>query len=86
MFLHQKYEIKEGIAELRSKQLPDYKPNYQGIINVYVLNTARLLKIEYRKRKNKVAAEYADGIVNINSANIMTASYNNICDLSWLFH
>jgi hypothetical protein len=70
-FAPRKYEIKEAIAELRrSKQLPGYKPNYQGIINVYVLNTARLLKLEYRKRKNKVAAEYADGIVNINSANI----------------
>jgi hypothetical protein len=77
-FAPRKYEIKEAIAELRrSKQLPGYKPNYGRIINIYITNTARLLKLEDEKKgKNKVdstPADDADAIVNINSANMTTA-------------
>lgn len=71
-FAPRKYEIKEAIAELRrTKQLPKnagYKPNYGRITDIYIINTARLLKIEYNKGKNKVDA--TDAIVNINSTNI----------------
>jgi hypothetical protein len=79
-FAPRKYEIKEAIAELRrSKKLPGYKPNYGRITSIYIINTARLLKLEYEMGKDKVNAcapaddINADAIVNINSANITTA-------------
>ena len=82
-FAPRKYEIKEAIVEIRrTKQLPSknagYKPNYGRITSIYIINTARLLKLEYeKKRKNKVdstPADDADAITtNINSANITTA-------------
>lgn len=87
-FAPRKYEIKEAIAELRcSKQLPfknaGYKPNYEGIKNVYAINAAKLLKLEDEKRKNKsknkvdATASAADdinvdSIININSTSIIT--------------
>jgi hypothetical protein len=53
-----KYEIKEAIAELRStRQLSlrhtGYKPNYEGIKRIYVINAAKLLRLESEKKKNK---------------------------------
>lgn len=83
-FAPRKYEVKEAIAELRrSKQLPfkngSYKPNYEGIKNVYVINAARLLKLDEKgKRGNKVdGSEPDDGIntgaiVNIKNAAMMS--------------
>ena len=76
-----KYEIKEAIAELRStRQLPlrnaFYKPNYEGIKRIYAINTAKLLRLENEKKKNK--KNEVDGDVNadaaantVNNVNIM---------------
>ena len=76
-----KYEIKEVIVELTSVgQLPlrnaGYKPNYEGIKRIYAINTAKLLRLEDEKKKNK--KKEVDGDVNadaassnVNNANIM---------------
>ncbi|HET7392101.1 MAG TPA: hypothetical protein VFJ51_14895 [Nitrososphaeraceae archaeon] len=40
-------------------------------VSIYIINTARLLKLEYEKGKNN--ADTTDAITNINTDNIMTA-------------